>query len=278
MMRPVRPHFRWALAAAAAFAVVSGGLGVWLREPGSVAVRLPAAPSYEIAGAPGAEWETVERGPELRLRARAGRIELAVAPLRAGQRFEVELPDGELDVRGTRFSVEVDRAHTREVRVSEGQVELRMQGAAPILLAAGERWSARVLEAAVPVTPPEPLRAARPERKVRPRPGRPSAFDPGHEPAAVSGAQTEPARSPGADFAAAMAAFSAGDYRRASARFRDFAEVHADDARAEDAMFLRAVALSRGGDRTASRAAARAFLERHPSGLRRREAEALARD
>lgn len=107
---------------------------------------------------------------------------------------------------------------------------------------------------------------------------------------ASAGANTEPARATsstpavagaasraGRDFAAAMAAFSAGEYGRADRLFAAFARAHAADARAEDAWFLRAVAHARRGELNASRAAAREYLRRYPNGLRRAEAERLTR-
>jgi TolA-binding protein len=81
----------------------------------------------------------------------------------------------------------------------------------------------------------------------------------------------------GAAFAKAMAAFAAGDYASAQALFAAFERDHGGDDRVEDALFLRAVAHARRGDLAESRATASEYLKRYPSGLRKREAEQLAR-
>jgi TolA-binding protein len=83
--------------------------------------------------------------------------------------------------------------------------------------------------------------------------------------------------SAGRDFALAMAAFSAGDYGRAERLFLAFGQDHPADARVEDATFLIAVARSRRGDVDGAGKIARQYLQRYPSGLRRVEAERLAR-
>jgi TolA-binding protein len=88
---------------------------------------------------------------------------------------------------------------------------------------------------------------------------------------------TEEAPRAGAAFAKAMAAFTAGDYASAQALFAAFEREHGGDDRVEDALFLRAVAHARRGDLAESRATASEYLKRYPSGLRKREAEQLAR-
>jgi len=234
-------------------------------------------PGFELTASPGASWATVQRSATLKLAATRGRFQLAIDELGAGQRFLVELPDGELEVRGTRFSLDVEPARTLALRVSEGRVELRLRGHAARTLSAGEAWSAdpqppAIATDAISATStgqPEPGFRERTVRRTRPpatKPARGSASVP-------AGAPTFAGRA----FAAAMTAFSAGDYGHADRLFAEFERVHAGDARVEDAAFLRAVAHSRRGDRRASQAAARDYLRRYPNGLRRAEAERLAR-
>ncbi len=75
------------------------------------------------------------------VRLRRGRIELAVRKLGPGQRFRVLTDDAEVRVVGTRFSVEVEEGRLAEVAVTEGVVEVRWAGEAPVRLEAGERFS-----------------------------------------------------------------------------------------------------------------------------------------
>jgi TolA-binding protein len=237
---------------------------------GSAAVGVP---SFQLTAAPGAIWQTVQRSATLKLAAASGRFELAVDPLRAGQRFLVELPDGELEVRGTRFALEVEPTRTLAVRVSEGRVELRLRGQVARMLSAGEAWSAEPQQPAVATSasPPGDAQAAPPARALTPARTRERASKPASVPATAAESRA------GRAFAAAMAAFSAGDLGRADRLFAAFERAHPADARVEDAAFLRAVAHARRGDLRASQAAAREYLRRYPNGLRRAEADRLAR-
>jgi TolA-binding protein len=120
----------------------------------------------------------------------------------------------------------------------------------------------RALEDSVAPTP-TPVPAPAPAPRVRSKPVPPPLME-------------DPPRA-GAAFAKAMAAFTAGDYASAQALFAAFEREHGDDDRVEDALFLRAVAHARRGDLAESRATASEYLKRYPSGLRKREAEQLAR-
>jgi TolA-binding protein len=291
--------WRRPLAVTLGLAALTAGLVFWLRSsaPAPVPATRSAAdvPSFQIAASPGADWRTVERGATVRLWARSGHIELAVGRLRAGQRFLLELPDGELEVRGTRFVVIADGARTRSVRVVEGSVALRLRGQPALVLTAGDEWSARsaaasataapgagstpgVADAAPPATP-SPARAPSPLPPVtrRVEPVRGSAEKSSRRSAVGSEAVTRSDPPAGRRFTEAVAAFSAGDYGRAELLFVDFERDHAADARVEDSIFLRAVAHSRRGDSRASRAVALEYLRRYPDGLRRAEAERLAK-
>lgn len=220
--------------------------------PVAAAVRVP---SYHMDTAPGSTWDVLQRTTTLRLGIRAGRFDLAVDKLAADQRFLLELPDGELEVKGTQFRVEVSRGHTRRVSVSEGLVALRLRGQAAILLGANESWNEPTPRAPEPA-PPASTAARRP---------RPSVENP----------PTPPSSTAGQDFSKAMAAFNAGDYGSAEQLFIAFEEMHPSEQRVEDALFLRAVARSRRGDRAGASQLAAEYLRRYPKGLRRFEAEEL---
>jgi hypothetical protein len=261
-----------AVLAALAVAVV---LGIGLRAPPPDTRAVLDEPSYELIASPGAEWAPLERGAALRIAARRGRFELSVHHLVPGQRFVLVLPDGELEVQGTRFVVEVDGARTLAVRVTEGRVALRVRERAggAVLLGAGESFAA---EAPAPVGSTAPL----PEDagSLAPAPSLPAQelSEPVPAPTASSERSAPADGGSGADFTRAMNAFSSGNYGEAEALFQAFAARHPRDPRAEDATFLSAVASARRGDRDHARALAKRYLARYPSGLRRREAEKLA--
>jgi ferric-dicitrate binding protein FerR (iron transport regulator) len=279
---------------AATLAVVSlvAALAIRLTASRPAAPASVAAPSYHVLPSQGAEWRTLEHGPKVRLAVTSGHFEIAVRHLTAGQRFMLELPDGELEVQGTRFVVEVDGRRTLGVEVLEGRVALRVRerGRALVTLGPGESFRAASgsmgrPQATAPVQPKLPDPRASRERT----PG--TANDTASAVASASGRAVvgQPARSAapanetvgsattsGADFARAMSAFSAGDYGQAEKLFQRFVNEHTTDTRVEDATFLRAVARARRGDVEGSRALAAEYLRRYPDGLRRIEAERLA--
>ena len=281
--------------------LAAAGIGFGLRASlfGSEVSATLAAPSYRIDASPGASWQTIEQGAALRLRLDSGTFLLEVDKLTAVQRFVLELPDGELEVVGTRFSVRVEHQRTRHVEVTEGRVALRLRETPPISIGAGESWTSEHEAAPAPSslkpppvtsaephlstpateaasTPtPEPPAAAPSERSVaKARTAGLPATKPAHEPPAADGAVTAGRHDD--DFARAMAAFGAGDYGQAERLFLDFERHHPKDARHEDSTFLRAVARARRGDAEGARATARQYLQRYPHGLRAPEAERLA--
>lgn len=265
------------------FALVAMALLVLLRPRSGADVALPrggSAPSYEMVTSAGAEWSTLERGATQRLALRRGRFELSVRHLAPGQRFLLALPDGELEVRGTRFVVEVDGARTLAVDVQEGRVALRVRERASglLLLGAGERFAATktpVASASASAEAP-PAPAAVPLPSPPPAPVSSGSARPQAAPSVDAPSETRPDGASGADFASAMSAFSAGNYGEAERRFLAFVARHPSDPRAEDATFLSAVSSARRGDDAGARAHARRYLQRYPNGLRRLEATRLA--
>jgi hypothetical protein len=277
---------RWrgiALAAAALLLAASVVVGLRMRPRAPDRAAAPSEPSYELVTSAGAEWTPLERGATLKLAVRRGRFELSVRHLSSGQRFLLVLPDGELEVRGTRFVVEVDGVRTLSVSVAEGRVALRVgeRSGPPLLLGAGERFAGAPAppppaSASAPLPEPAPpLAPARSEPEPAPSGvASPAPSDHAAAPGAAGGTAAE--RSAGAEFTRAMSAFSSGNYGEAETSFRAFAARHPADPRAEDATFLSAVASARRGDQQGARALAKRYLARYPNGLRRREAERLA--
>src|SRR5690606_16961344 len=126
------------LLAGALLAAVGIGFGLRASLSGSEVAAALVAPSYRIDVSPGASWQTIEQGAALRLRLGSGTFLLEVDKLTRAQRFVLELPDGELEVVGTRFGVRVEPEGTRRVEVTEGRVALRLRETPPISLGAGE--------------------------------------------------------------------------------------------------------------------------------------------
>jgi hypothetical protein len=285
----------------------------WLRWPADTAsqpglaekANLLVPPTYEITPLQKATWAREEVGSVARISLTNGSAEFHVHPLKAGQRFLVLLPDGEIEVRGTRFVVAVRAGQTKYVVVTEGKVVWRQPGEAERLLLAGERWDhARKAEAQ------EPARAAGQTASadgIAPRPPiRPKAvaFAPPRQAKAISASHASVAPLPDANaprespvdmkngpgaasvtdaripvsadvFATAIAAFQGGRYDDADKLLQTFSTKNPSDPRTEDAAFLRAVSRSRMGDGHGAAILAREYLQRFPKGLRRPEAEAL---
>ena len=259
-----RSRRRRALAIAAFATAATAVAAALLLRPAPLLPRAPVsavatgpAPALEMDASIDSRWQKEEEGKTIRYRLMHGQLAFHVAKLEAGQRFIVQLPDGEIEVKGTRFVVEVDDEGTHSVHCSEGRVALRIKGRV-VLLLAGDDWSRPALSEA----PAGSASPALPLIVKLPEPARHSA--------------TDAAPSAGEDFVAAMTAFSDGDLGRAEKLFLAFEQHHPADARVEDTTYLRAVARARRGDREGARELAREYVRRYPNGLRRVEAERLA--
>lgn len=250
---------------------------------------------FEVRDEGAARWTETRSDGAARVSMQEGKAGFHVEKLAGSARFVVALPDGEITVRGTRFTVLVAGGRTREITVTEGSVSVAVAGFVGTL-EAGQRWTS---EDARPTTtagvdgqggsgatethdepgggpgtaangPPAMSDTASPDSA-------PSASAPGSKP---TGSAAAPGRRSiaGARFAEAMAAFSAGDYSRADRLFAAFVREFPSDARAEDATFLRAEARARRGDKAGAEAAAQEYLKAYPKGLRRPEAGQMAAD
>jgi ferric-dicitrate binding protein FerR (iron transport regulator) len=99
-----------------------------------------AAPKFRISNIENAVFESKADGGTVRTSQTRGVAAYHVELLREGQRFLLALPDGDLEVRGTRFVVSVEGGKTQGIEVSEGTVALSLPGRAEVILAAGDRW------------------------------------------------------------------------------------------------------------------------------------------
>jgi hypothetical protein len=243
---------RWVLAFAAVVTVAAGaavvvGVGVALRpKPAAERIEVePQAPKFDVAAGERAVWHAKTDGSATTVDVVDGTLSFHVPHLERSQRFVVTLPDGELEVRGTRFTVDVVSSETASVRVTEGTVALRTGSDREILLGAGERWT----------RPAPPAAAASTASAHASKP---------YVPAPVSAA--------GQRFDDAMASYRAEDFRRADLEFERFLREYPADSRCEDAAFLRAVLHLRMGDRDGAASLARDYLATYPDGFRRTEA------
>lgn len=204
-------------------------------------------------------------GPEEVLHLDTGSIDLHVAKLAAGQRFLVDTPDAEVEVRGTRFRVSVVPADAScgggtitRVSVTEGVVAVRYAGL-ETAVGAGAQWPADCARAAT-FSPRQPT--------VTPRSVSPSRTGAGATAASKLTQQNNL-------FAEAVAAKRAGDTRGALAAFNRFlagypASPLAESAAAERMRLLRSVASP------TAVVAARQYLGRYPNGFAHAEAEAIS--
>jgi hypothetical protein len=218
----------------------------------------PAAPpAFEVADVDHADFSSDRVGTLSRVALRGGTASFHVEHVVPGARFVVTLPDGEVEVKGTRFAVTVAGGRTRAVVVTEGFVDVRVAGFVG-LLHAGERWPTETApSAAIPVSSAPSIASA------------PSVS------ASPSNAASAPITA-GPSFAVAMKAYRSGDYGAAERLFDAFVRDFPKDSRVEDAMFLVADARSHRGDASGAKAAARAYLARFPEGLRAPAARRLA--
>ncbi len=263
------PGSRRAMLSAVALLITAAGIIVFWRRPDRTAV-VPSAstiasgltadgvarPRFDVRAETGARWSTRARGSTTVIALEDGRASFEVAHLESGQRFLVALPDGEVEVRGTKFTVDVAMGATTTVEVASGRVALRLNGHEEIALGAGDRWRAPVSDDATQAD------AGRREPAASGAPPRVAATAP-H------------ATDAGEQFDAAMRRFVAGEYTDADRQLAAFIREHPADARCEDAAFLRAVARSRLGDRDAAAVLAGKYLRAYPHGLRRAEAQQL---
>ncbi len=261
---------RWAqarLIEVATFAAVLVAIALLAVRFGSSALREdPLAGT--VTAMPGARWSQSRKARVETVLVTEGELWIFVRKQTQGERFLVETPDGELEVRGTTFSVSVEEGSTRHVHVVEGLVILRLRDHPATELAAGQTWdleSSKTPSAPAPDVTYAPIGpsaapAAAPSASVARNPSAP----------AVSRAATETG-----DDQAAMDLYRGGHYGEAAERFRQFAAQHRSSALREDATFLEALTLTKAGHVDAGSVAAWRHLGEFPSSFHKKEASLL---
>lgn len=260
-LRLAMPRSAWLALPGVAVVLV---LALWLGLGGGGSAR---APKFETIAAPSTLWQSLGEGPAARLSLNDGSLQIAVQKLETGQSFVITLPDGELEVRGTRFVVDVKSPRTERVAVSEGLVSLRIRGQHELLLRAGDTWTAPsvaspVVAASAPVVAPPTLSAA-PAPKSAPLSPKPPAVLPSAAPSLTN------------QFGEAMSAYAGGDFATAERLFQRFERANPHSSQVEDSLFLRAMARQRRGDGAGARQLAAEYLRRYPAGFRAAEAGRL---
>ncbi len=202
----------------------------------------------DVVASDDARWARHTEGTLERVRIDAGVVALHVRHLTQEERFFVDLPDGEIEVRGTRFEVTVEGGATERVRVTEGVIAFRPVGAPEQVLRAGDTW-------------------ARPRADASARRG----------PHAVRDVAPPTSGAPVADeYAEGIALYRAHRDADAAARFRHFALTQPARPEAEDALFLEALALNRVGETDEAARAALVFTSLFPRSIHTHDAAVLA--
>ncbi len=192
------------------------------------------------------------------------------------ERFLVELPDGELEVRGTTFEVATSGGVTTRVAVEEGVVEVRLRSiVGELLLGAGDTWHPLPDGGAGAETAQKAR--ARGDAKIASTGARlGSEVD-----AAVASASTAAGESgaPSMDgveaYGAAITLWQGGRYAAAASAFHAYVVAHPRASQVEDASFLEAASLARAGRPDAAALAAEYHLARFPRSFHHKEAAIL---
>lgn len=245
---PARPWWRWArllVPVVTVILAVFGAVSLWPRS--NVA-------DVTVTAGPGARFMREAVGQNDVVRLTDGEFEFDVRTHASGRRLFVIVPDGEIEDIGTRFRVVVDDGVTTEITVSEGEVEFRRAGAAPLRLIAGMSYRpvteqvASASASATPVVEAPTVATSTPAQ-------RPSAPPPAQSHARMA----TPTHGVGSAIATSTAELSTAP----------------GGATAEDLAYMRVIRAMRAGETEQARALARQYLNDFPHGLRRAEMTSL---
>jgi hypothetical protein len=235
---------------------------------GGLALRFVTGTSV-VLGAWG-DMTLIGDGTAQVVRVDSGSVDLHVAKLAAGQRFLVDTPDAEVEVRGTQFRVSIVPADPScggatwtRVAVTEGVVEVRHAGTAA-RVAAGEQWPSGCGEAPIArarVTPAGTTVGPQTRIDVRPRMTNRRWGE------SSLGAQNNL-------FAQAVTAKRLGDSPRALAVLERFLTKYPTSPLTENVMVER-MRLLRTLDPAGAVAAATQYLALYPNGFAHAEAESM---
>ena len=224
-------------------------------QAGRAAITLASGTHMVVTAS--SDLTVAEQGATTAFALTAGSVHADVAKLRAGERFVVRTPDGEVEVRGTSFDVAVvapspscGGGTTTRVAVSEGVVVVRSAGGED-RVARGESWP-RGCATAVAAAAPHAVRAESPA-PFAPAPSAAHATNVAPSPAPLAVAPPAPLPAPPIAAAPAIAPIAAAPVAASS------------DLAAQNALFAEASAARRRGDAASALAAYDRLAARYPS-------------
>ena len=254
---------------------IESGQRIETPAEGGASLQFSTGSSLTLAGR--TSFRVDSQGITQRFTLQRGELVAHVAKLVASQRFIVNTPDAEVEVRGTRFRLRVieqgdscgDGTRTR-LEVSEGVVEVRAASQDLVNVKAGEAWPAGC--SGTVDGPPESAPVESAARIAAPAPKR-GARSPAR--AAVAEAEAEHASGLTVQndlFAEGVARGRRGDTNGALRTYQELITRFPSSALAENAMVerMRLLAKSPIGALEASR-----YLARYPHGFAVREAKQL---
>lgn len=258
---------------------IESGQRIETPAAGGASLELSTGTSMALAGR--TSFRVDSQGAAQRFTLQRGELVAHVAKLGATQRFIVDTPDAEVEVRGTRFRLRVidlsescGAGSRTRLDVTEGVVEVRVANQGAIRVNAGEAWPADCSKTVdVPQVAPSPLEPT--ARTATPTAG------PKHDLRAATRAvpvEAEAERSSGLTvqndlFAEGVARGRRGDTSSALRAYQELINRFPNSALAENAMVerMRLLAHTSTGALEATR-----YLSRYPRGFAVREAKKLA--
>ncbi len=267
-------------------ALVSHGQRVMTPADGKIVLAHPSGTELTLGG--GSDMSIVEDDQNRIYSLGKGTLDLRVAKLETSERLVVRTLDAEVEVRGTRFHVEVTDptttcdGHATRVSVDEGVVVVRRDGA-EARLTAGQSWPT-CMQVAGPQptgpalqssTPPSPVPSGGPSGGITRDPVTPQVASSGSSgSSASSGSSTIEQNDL---FDDGIEKKHRGDMAGAAASFERLLAKYPQGPLAESAAAQR-VKVLRTSNPARAKVAAREYLSRWPRGFARDEAESVLRE
>ena len=260
-----------------AHASLEAGQRIETPADGGASLRLSTGTSIDLTGR--TSFRVDGQGAVQRFSLQHGELSAHVAKLTSTQRFIVDTPDAEVEVRGTRFHLRVlelaeqcgSGTRTR-LEVSEGVVEVRTAGASAILVKAGQIWptdcdgaKAKVMSPATPASTSALGDATVDKRELVSNPARAANHDDASERASALAA-------PNDLFAEGVSRRRLGDVSGALRAYQALLSRFPSNPLAENAMVERMRLLAGSGE---GRLEAKRYLLRYPQGFAQEEARKL---
>jgi ferric-dicitrate binding protein FerR (iron transport regulator) len=250
-------------------ALLESGQRIETPLNGGASLQLSTGTSMALAGR--TSFRVDSQGSMQRFSLQQGELTAHVAKLTATQRFIIDTPDAEIEVRGTRFRLRVveqaeicGSGNRTRLEVTEGVVQARAGGTS-VDVKAGESWPADC------TAKPEPAAKASTSAGVE---------APAPKPAAVHGNDGQAANertsalAPQNDlFAEGVARRRQGDVNGALRAYQELLTRFPNGPLAENAMVERMRLLAGSAE---AKAEARRYLARYPRGFAAAEAQKLA--